>query len=111
MFGWMKRRRVRAVVPPGAPADPELETIDVGDYRRLQKYLRERYANRVVLTFSEIEDLLGFSLPGLARRQLEWWGSAGAEDRSAQSDSWRLAGRSAVVNLLAQTVVFDRQPA
>jgi hypothetical protein len=83
--------------------------VDAGQYGLLHKYLRDRYANRVVLTFAEIEDLLGFPLPDAARQQSGWWGGpAPNAARSAQSDSWTLAGRIAVVNLAAQSVVFDR---
>ena len=79
-----------------------------GKYVLLYKYLRDRHANRVVLTFAEIEDLLGFALPGQARLQSEWWT---AEDRvagSPQSDSWILARRTAVPNMVAHTVAFER---
>jgi hypothetical protein len=82
----------------------------VGEYHLLHKYLRERFADSVVLTFSEIEDLVGFPLPDAARLELEWWGSAdGTAARSAQEKSWTLAGRNAVPNLSSQRVVFDRQ--
>ena len=81
-----------------------------GEYQLLYKYLRDRYANRVVLTFAEIEDLLGFALPDPARLQQEWWtGSDPIAPRSAQSDAWRLASRTATVNLVAQSVVFERE--
>ena len=85
---------------------------NVGEYQLLYKYLRDRYANRVVLTFGEIEDLLGFALPDPARLQREWWaGADSTAPRSAQSDSWTLASRTATVNLVAQNVVFDREEA
>lgn len=84
---------------------------DTGRYRLLSKYLRDRYANRVVLTFGEIEDLVGFPLPESAR-DAEWWGGTNPDTpRTPQSDAWRLASRTAVVNLPAQRVVFDRQTA
>jgi hypothetical protein len=38
-----------------------------GKYVSLYKYLDGRFADRVVLKFTEIEDLLGFALPDLAR--------------------------------------------
>lgn len=79
------------------------------EYLSLHKYLDERYANTVVLTFAEIEDLLGFALPDVARVQQEWWATAGAGSTpSAQSRSWTEASRTAKANLLAQTVVFER---
>ena len=78
-------------------------------YFLLYKYLQNRYANRVVLTFAEIEDLLGFALPGQARLQREWWTNAGVDvAATAHSDSWILARRTAVPNMAAQIVVFER---
>lgn len=80
-----------------------------GKYRLLYKYLEERYANTVVLTFAEIEDLLGFTLPDQARLNKEWWTNREAAVAEASySDSWRLASRTATPNLLAQTVAFER---
>ena len=80
-----------------------------GEYELLHKYLRDRYANRVVLTFTEIEDLLGFSLPDLARVHVAWWdGGDFARAPSAQSFAWTLAGRTATVNLPARSVLFER---
>ena len=86
--------------------------LSLGKYQSLYAYLRGRFANRVVLTFREIEDVLGSSLPEAARREPEWWGtpeSVGAT--SEQSDAWRLASRRAEVNFAAQRVVFDRDEA
>jgi hypothetical protein len=80
-----------------------------GEYRLLYKYLRDRFADRVVLTFGEIEDLLGFSLPEPARLQGDWWSTASTSGHpSEQSDAWTFASRTAVVNLSSQRVVFDR---
>ena len=80
-----------------------------GKYRFLYEYLENRYANTVVLTFAQIEDLLGFTLPGLARSDKEWWTSRDANTAEARcSDAWTLARRTATPNLLAQTVAFER---
>jgi hypothetical protein len=82
---------------------------NTGEYRFLYVYLRDRFANRVVLTFAEIEDLLGFSLPLAARQRRAWWDAAATDaGSSAQSTAWTLASRSATVNLPAQTVLFER---
>ena len=82
---------------------------DGGEYRLLHKYLRERFADRLVLTFTQIEDLIGFALPSLARVQLDWWGeNDAAGQRNKQSEAWTLAGRTASVNLSAQCVTFER---
>jgi hypothetical protein len=94
-----------------APDEPAREIHgNPGEYQLLYKYLRDRYANRVVLTFGEIEDIVGFSLPESARLQPEWWIGAAIAPRSAQSDSWTMASRTAVANLSAKNVVFDRTP-
>ena len=107
ILSWMAmfRRGVADVRPPPRREASSRAPAIAGPYVLLHNYLQHRYANRIVLTFGEIEDLLGFRLPDLARRQREWWTDA---DVSIQSDAWKLANRSAVPNLLAQTVVFDR---
>ena len=111
LMSWIKRR------PTGTSRDRE-ETQEQAkpqrfavpaQYRPLHKYLADRYADTVVLTFSEIEDLLGFTLPDLARLQQEWWTKGDADSApSAQSRSWTQASRTATPNLSAQTVVFVR---
>ncbi len=82
------------------------------EYLSLHKYLDGRFANTVVLTFGQIEDLLGFALPDLARLHQEWWANEDADSApSAQSRSWTQASRTAKPNLLAQTVIFERAAA
>ena len=86
-----------------------ISAVVPGPYRALFEYLDKRYANRVVLTFAEIEDLLGFALPDQARARQEWWTDR-EPDRggSSHSDSWILASRTAAPNLPAKIVVFER---
>jgi hypothetical protein len=116
MAAWLTRWSARLMrepveMPPGVVIDSAQQArADTGEYRLLHKYLRDRYANRVVLTFGEIEDLLGFALPEPARLQPEWWHvSESAAHQSAQSDAWTSASRTATVNLSAQSVVFERE--
>lgn len=114
MLDWMKKRMSTLTETREAdmePAQPQGRVMS-GKYILLYKYLDERYADAVVLTFSEIEDLLGFSLPEQARRSSEWWTDA-ADARvpgSNYSDSWILARRTARPNLQAHTVLFERLP-
>lgn len=83
--------------------------ITSGKLRFLHKYLEGRYADTVVLTFRQIEDLLGFALPDLARTDAAWWTiAAGSGAEPCFSDAWTLASRTARPNLLAQNVVFER---
>lgn len=80
------------------------------EYHALHKYLQDRFADRIVLTFSEIEDLVGFRLPDAAREQEAWWVSPDpAAPRSAVAEAWKLASRTAVINMAAQIVVFERE--
>jgi hypothetical protein len=75
------------------------------EYQGLHQYLRDRFADTVVLTFAEIEDLLGVPLPEAARRHAEWWTDAGD---SVQAQAWIQAHRTAAPNLLASAVKFER---
>jgi hypothetical protein len=111
MLDWMKRRGFTAPRPREAVTEtprPQGRVMS-GKYLLLYNYLENRYANTVVLTFAQIEDLLGFMLPEQARLHCEWW--TDAEKNTAgpnYSDSWILARRTATPNLVAQTVVFER---
>ena len=112
MLDWMRRRiltrRDRAELRAPAPPDRVMS----GKYLSLYDYLANRYANTVVLTFAEIEDLLGFTLPEPARTQQDWWTDADSNTvLTAPSQSWTLASRTARANLMAQTVVFERASA
>ena len=79
-------------------------------YAGLHAYLKGRYADRVVLTFSEIEDLTGVALPDRAHVAPEWWSNDAADDTSQQSRVWMQANRRATPNLFTRTVVFERVP-
>jgi hypothetical protein len=74
-------------------------------YPFLYKYLAERYADRVVLTFQQMEDLLGFALPPPARTDPSWWTDA---VDPAWGDMWALARRAVKPNLMAGYVAFER---
>ena len=78
-------------------------------YAALHKYLTERYADVVTLTFGQIEDVMGSALPAPAFSQQEWWTTTKAQSVDhAQSEAWILAGRTAHPNLGARIVVFER---
>lgn len=90
--------------PPGAAAIPP-------HYLALHDYLRTRFADTVVLTFTQMEDLLGARLPDPARQEAAWWAEADAQGRpSPQAECWLQAGRSASPRLAASTVAFERAP-
>ena len=80
-------------------------------YDGLRDYLEKRYADSVVLTFAQVESLLGFRLSHSARVDRGWWSNdESAEWPHAQSRAWTCANRMATPNLGAQTVLFVRNP-
>jgi hypothetical protein len=86
-------------LPQSAPVMPA--------YRALHKYLVDRYAGVVVLTFAEVQDLIGAPLPDAARLESEWWADVRADGTSSdQSTAWTSAKRSATANVIAQKVTF-----
>jgi hypothetical protein len=114
VLDWLKRR----VSTPIHVREADVDTAEPhgramsGQFLPLFKYLEERYAQTVVLTLGEIEDLLGFSLPDQARLSEDWW-TVRAEAHATgpnYSDAWTLARRTATPNLRAHTVVFERLP-
>jgi hypothetical protein len=108
MLKWL-RRRGRPVSYLERERDRQPQPTMSGKYRLLYDYLHNRYADTVVLTFGQIESLLGFSLPAQARLSQQWWTNAVATAaETSHSDAWTLASRIARPNLLAQTVAFER---
>ena len=76
------------------------------EYRGLYTYLEQRYASVVVLTFDQIEALLGFALPTPARTEREWWTEI--VDPQRQCVAWIEAGRTAAPTLAAEIITFER---
>jgi hypothetical protein len=118
MWKWIKRQALiaRRVTTSDAPAAERNKGRVPGragkvssKYASLHEYLVNRYADSVVLTFGQLEDLLGCALPDSARVQHEWWTRTDKDaGRGSCSDAWILAGRTARPNLLARTVAFER---
>ena len=80
-----------------------------GEYLALHTYLEIRYAQTVVLTFEQIEALIGSALPPQARSDREWWIAARMDAPGARHrDAWILARRTAAPNFVAGIVVFER---
>lgn len=77
------------------------------DYLSLYTYLEHRYASTVVLTFQQMEALLGFALPATAETEPGWWTGAPTA-RDVHANAWCVAGRTATPNLSARTVAFER---
>ena len=95
----------RLTIAPRLPARPRVRD----GYLPLYTYLEHRYASSVVLTFEQIESLLGFALPPAARQEAGWWTSVAGNGRG-DGEAWTAAERTAMPNLLARHVTFEREP-
>ena len=104
LFGAMPPSEHRTTVAPLERPTPRVPT----EYLSLYTYLERRYASIVVLTFDQMESLMGRALPVVAFTEPAWWtGAAVLPDR--HSEAWVGAGRTAMPNLSARTVTFERQ--
>ena len=95
--------RQPSVVP--MPRAPRVQA----EYMTLYTYLERRYATTVVLTFEQMESLLGFALPEPASTEADWWTGTEAPTKGF-SEAWTAARRVATPNLSARTVTFERLP-
>ena len=76
-------------------------------YQPLAAYLADQPGPTAMLTFAQIEALLGFPLPPTAYTQHSWW--SGAVGGHAQVRAWQAAGwRVEQVRVRARTVTFAR---
>jgi hypothetical protein len=109
---WLRGRRGREEEATAsirvAPPDEVKPSVPAA-YMPLYTYLNRRYAVTVVLTFADIEALLGFAPPSAALSDAGWWtGPHVANDR--HSAAWTAARRSATPKLSAGIVAFERLP-
>jgi hypothetical protein len=109
MLEWMKGRRPARHEELEADVASAERSLRSGKSAPLHKYLDDRYADAVVLTFAEIEDLAGFALPDLARLSNDWWTALEPDTTGSRfADSWIQANRTARPNLAARSVAFLR---
>ena len=106
LTGWGSNALQRAADDQAA-IDQRMEVVS-GKYGVLYRYLEHRYADVVVLTFGQMEDLLGFALPQRARTYQAWWALGANVEGAPHADAWTLAGRTASPNLQSKTVIFKR---
>ena len=105
---WRAARHAPAGGPAVEPTEPAPPHV-AAQYLALYTYLERRYASTVVLTFEQMEALLGFALPARARTERDWWTSS-SDDPDQHSEAWSVAQRTATPNLPALTVAFERRP-
>ena len=112
MLNWTRWFRTALLIKPTVATTATVERLlpirVCGNYEPLYKYLENRYATVVVLTLAEIEDILGFALPAAARTDHAWWTVSDPGRAAAYADAWKSASRTAMPNLVAGAVVFER---
>jgi hypothetical protein len=74
-------------------------------YDNLTEFLTSMKERECVVSFGELEELLGFVLPASARTHPSWW----ANTDHAQGRSWRRVGwRTAGLDLKNERVTFSQ---
>ena len=88
-------------------SQPGCETAVRGKYAPLYRQLSNQPGPELRATFSEVEEILGFRLPGSARRHSAWWSNGRGHSHAL---AWHAAGwRTRAVNVAAETLVFSRR--
>jgi hypothetical protein len=83
----------------------ETQEIAMSKYAPLTRHLNARHQTEVPMQFSELEGLLGFSLPPSSRKHRAWWSNN--EDSSVITKAWLAAGyRTRDVDLASERLVF-----
>ena len=84
----------------------------MGKYDSLENYLANCGKEEVSLTFAEIKQLLGFSLPASAFKYSAWWSNIGENPTShSHAYSWHNAGYKAKANRFEGKVTFYKETA
>lgn len=83
-----------------------------GKYAPLFNYLRTLEDEGWRASFAEIEAVLGFSLPRSARTYQAWWSNQNNSGSHTHAQAWQRAGwKARNLNLIDETVIFERMPA
>lgn len=74
-------------------------------YWPLYDYLQKQYPNTVTLTFTQIESILGTSLPASARKNRSWWSNR--SQGSWHTPTWMNVGyHTSDVDVEKETITF-----
>ena len=83
----------------------------MGKYDPLQDYMIKCGSDEVILSFADIESILGRTRPLSASKYDAWWANVGDNPftQHSHAKSWHSAGYKAQVNRSAKTVRFYRE--
>ena len=86
------------------------EKAIAGKYRRLYMHLSGLQPTEWRTSFSEVESILGFSLPPSARIHRPWWANQRSDNGHSHALAWTAAGwETADVDMNAETLSFRRR--
>lgn len=86
------------------------QVVERGKYAPLYRRLRMRSGRRWRVSFTDLEAVLGFTLPASARLHRPWWSNQRNTRGYGHSLAWQLAGwRTAAVDLEHESLVFERE--
>lgn len=75
-------------------------------YKALSEFLYESWEKRIVLTYEQLEDILGFALPASAHTLPQsYWANT---EYHTYAKSWLALGYKAKVNVASKSVMFER---
>ena len=83
------------------------DEFQLNKYEPLRDYLKRQSRHELILSFEQIEELLGFALPRSAQRA-EWWGEDSPEHPRLQRQAIREAGYDARRRPDAKSVSFRK---
>ena len=75
-------------------------------YDALYEHLAAHEGERLVMSFDDVDEVLGCGLPPSGRRHREWWASH--DDRHVQARAWLDAGFRADPDMRERAVTFER---
>jgi hypothetical protein len=76
-----------------------------GKYSALRDFLMLQKGREFILSFVEIEKVLGFDLPQSAERP-QWWANTQSQTSHVQREAWRSAGYDAFLQANRSSVKF-----
>ena len=83
------------------------QTAERGKYAPLHRHLAKWRGEEWRVTFSEIEAVIGFTLPDSARVHRPWWANQGEKGGHSHALSWQMAGwKTSQVDMIKEQVVF-----
>ncbi|MGJ4956426.1 DUF7662 domain-containing protein [Bradyrhizobium sp. HKCCYLRH2015] len=79
-------------------------------YDPIKRRLQSVTESQLILSFDEMEQMIGQALPSSARNYDAWWSNEGPDrTRHVQSKAWTTLGFSAEVDRVRRQVTFRRR--